>query len=102
MKENFCDFCQSQSQSLLQCSGCGWASYCNQKCQKSHWKIHKKQCSKPYKIVKIANKGFGLVATKHLSQGDLIIKEKAALILPLKTPTKNKVRIIHCYFNVVR
>jgi len=101
MKENFCDFCKSQSRNLLQCSACGIVSYCNQNCQKSHWKIHKKQCSKPYKIVKIPSKGFGLVATRSLSQGDLIIKEKAALILPLKTPTQNKASVLMQQFEML-
>ena len=64
------------------------AQYCDQKCQKSHWKIHKVQC-KTFKIVKIDGKGFGIVATRDIKQGEIIIKEKAALILPLKC--KNKV-----------
>merc|ERR1712154_203445 len=28
------------------CSGCGKVAYCNSKCQRKHWKKHKKICKK--------------------------------------------------------
>ena len=78
-----CSFCEKKSQRLLKCAGCSIAQYCDQKCQKSHWKIHKTHC-KTFKIVKIDGKGLGIVASRDIKQGEIIIKEKAALILPLK------------------
>jgi len=34
------------------CARCYYASYCSQKCQKAHWKLHKKHCSMLFKIGK--------------------------------------------------
>ena len=73
------------------------AQYCDQKCQKSHWKNHKAQC-KTFKIVKIDGKGLGIVATRDIKQGEIIIKEKAALILPLKCKNKVLLRILFVPF----
>jgi len=89
MKENNCNHCEKKSQELQQCSGCALVFYCNQKCQKNDWKKHKKLCI-PYKIVKINGKGFGVVAARVIKQGEVIIREKASLMLPLKCHNKNK------------
>ena len=44
-KFNTCSFCSVPiSDRIRICSGCRNAAYCNSKCQKSHWKMHKKQC----------------------------------------------------------
>ena len=41
-----CSGCtKSSSASLLKCSGCSQAYYCNNLCQRNHWKIHKKSVS---------------------------------------------------------
>ena len=91
MKENNCNHCEKKSQELQQCSGCALVFYCDQKCQKNDWKKHKKLCI-PYKIVKINGKGFGVVAARVIKQGEVIIREKASLMLPLKCHDKNKVK----------
>ncbi|GMH71922.1 hypothetical protein TL16_g05780 [Triparma laevis f. inornata] len=41
---SICPTCSSPS-ATLRCSRCYSVSYCNKKCQKSHWKSHKKQCA---------------------------------------------------------
>lgn len=41
---SICPTCSSPS-ATLRCSRCHSVSYCNKKCQKSHWKSHKKQCA---------------------------------------------------------
>ena len=74
-----CCFCEKSSESLLQCSGCGNVQYCNQTCQRSDWKTHKKSC-KVYKLVKISGKNYGLVATRSIKQGEIIMKENPLLI----------------------
>lgn len=44
-KFNSCSYCnQSISERIRICSGCRKVAYCDSKCQKSHWKVHKKKC----------------------------------------------------------
>ena len=41
-----CDNCsQVIEERILVCSSCKRVAYCNRKCQKAHWKSHKKTCS---------------------------------------------------------
>ena len=42
----FCFSCYKKIQKTNYCSRCRCASYCDRKCQKSHWKKHKKFCIK--------------------------------------------------------
>ena len=90
MSENTCIFCSKQSLALLQCSGCGNVHYCDKACQKSHWKLHKKDC-KPFRICEIAGKNKGIVATKTIRQGQVIIRDRALLILK-KSQIRDKVK----------
>ena len=90
MSENTCIFCSKQSLALLQCSGCGNVHYCDKACQKSHWKLHKKDC-KPFRICEIAGKNKGIVATKAIRQGQVIIRDRALLILK-KSQIRDKVK----------
>ena len=44
-KFNTCSYCESTIEDRIRiCSGCRKVCYCDSKCQKSHWKMHKKQC----------------------------------------------------------
>ncbi len=44
-KFSTCSYCESTIEDHIRiCSGCRKVCYCNSKCQKSHWKMHKKQC----------------------------------------------------------
>eukprot|EP01113_Clastostelium_recurvatum_P004090 TRINITY_DN11808_c0_g1_i2.p1 TRINITY_DN11808_c0_g1~~TRINITY_DN11808_c0_g1_i2.p1 ORF type:complete len:331 (-),score=60.05 TRINITY_DN11808_c0_g1_i2:41-997(-) len=50
-KENepqVCDYCH-RKMAINQCSRCQAAYYCNQTCQKTHWKVHKQTCVAPSK-----------------------------------------------------
>ena len=87
MNDKLCSHCGSRRSDLLQCSGCGLVHYCAPTCQKSDWKKHKRSC-KPFKLETVAGKGLGLVATRPISQGDLLIREKATLMLPLNSSDK--------------
>ncbi|KAL8714524.1 MAG: hypothetical protein Q9220_001472 [cf. Caloplaca sp. 1 TL-2023] len=41
-----CDKCNSGSNQLKACGGCGKVRYCSRDCQKAAWKTHKAQCAK--------------------------------------------------------
>ena len=44
-KFNTCSFCEAPiSDRIRICSGCRKVCYCNSRCQKSHWKTHKRNC----------------------------------------------------------
>ena len=91
MNDKLCSHCGSRRSDLLQCSGCGLVHYCAPTCQKSDWKKHKRSC-KPFKLETVAGKGPGLVATRPISQGDLLIREKATLMLPLNSSDKVRIK----------
>mmetsp|Transcript_16927 Transcript_16927/g.22372 ORF Transcript_16927/g.22372 Transcript_16927/m.22372 type:complete len:572 (-) Transcript_16927:130-1845(-) len=40
-----CSYCSKQLSSILCCARCKKENYCGRKCQKKHWKIHKKVCA---------------------------------------------------------
>ena len=41
-----CSFCDTPSNHLKKCVGCGKAQYCGRDCQKHHWKVHKAICQR--------------------------------------------------------
>ncbi|KAM4522747.1 N-lysine methyltransferase SMYD2-like [Odontesthes bonariensis] len=41
----FCEFCFTRKESLARCGKCKKAFYCNVKCQKEDWAMHKLECS---------------------------------------------------------
>jgi hypothetical protein len=43
-KDEVCHNCHEKEIKLQKCARCGCAMYCSRKCQKDHWKNHKKQC----------------------------------------------------------
>ena len=43
---NSCAACGKKSEELLCCIRCSSVSYCNRKCQRLHWKVHKKLCKR--------------------------------------------------------
>lgn len=42
-----CHNCGKVSESLINCPHCKTAKYCNEECQRAHWKVHKSACSNP-------------------------------------------------------
>merc|ERR1712183_439473 len=73
-----CMVCYSNGTKL--CSKCKSVSYCGVKCQKVDWSRHKGKCV-PVVIRKMENRGRGLVASKDIGMGDLIMKETAVVAL---------------------
>jgi len=68
-----CSNCSKASESLLKCI-CGLKTYCDRKCQKNDWKTHKKECP-PFVIKSIGEKGKGLIATRNIRRGTLVLEE---------------------------
>ncbi|XP_043962527.1 N-lysine methyltransferase SMYD2-like [Gambusia affinis] len=42
---NYCEFCFTRKEGLARCGKCKKAFYCNAKCQKGDWAMHKLECS---------------------------------------------------------
>ena len=64
--------------SLKKCGGCHTVAYCSAACQKRDWALHRGRCS-PISITELEDRGRGLVATKDLNMGDLIVKDRAVI-----------------------
>jgi len=77
MKCNTCECPLPASGSICPC---GKVSYCSTECQKQNWKIHKPACP-PYKVIKIEGKGKGLVATRKVAAGDVLLHEMPLMVI---------------------
>jgi len=75
-----CKVCNGEA--LSRCSGCFSVAYCKAECQKSDWATHKPNCSKPYAVKENNKVGRYMVATRNLKAGDVILREKAAVVGP--------------------
>merc|ERR1711970_1066237 len=42
--KELCFACEKRSCKLWRCSLCRSITYCSKKCQRKHWKVHKKKC----------------------------------------------------------
>lgn len=73
----------------MKCSACGTVAYCNQTCQKSDWKKHKKNCQS-FKIEALEGKGFGMIAVRKIGQGEVILTENPFLILSKNKKERSK------------
>lgn len=73
-----CNFCKAET--LKNACSCGKVSYCGVDCQKSDWKSHKPDCP-PFKVIKIPRKGQGLVATRKLNVGEVIIEDLPLMVI---------------------
>ena len=74
-----CRLCSNAGGKL--CSKCKSVSYCSVVCQKKDWPRHKGKCA-PVVVRDMEEEGRGLVASKDIKMGDLIIKEAAVIALP--------------------
>lgn len=75
-----CSMCQTHTDKF--CAGCKKAYYCCVEHQKSHRKIHKKDC---FPAVLKYNADFGgrcFTASRNIKQGETIFKDKALLSGP--------------------
>lgn len=71
------------------CARCKSINYCGVAHQREDWRRHKMVCSPSpvYNVVEVAGKGRGLVATRVLDVGQLVITDKPLLMIQgLETP----------------
>ena len=61
------------------CARCHAVSYCSKQCQEADWRSRHKRLCMPVIVKEMGAKGRGLVATKDMEMGTLIVKEKAAV-----------------------
>lgn len=73
-----CNYCQVET--VISACACGKVSYCGVNCQKSDWKSHKPACP-PYKIKKVSGKGRGIIATRKINVGEIIIDEYPLMVI---------------------
>ena len=57
---------------------CHSVSYCNEECQREDWPRHRDNCV-PVMVKEYGEKGKGLVASKAIKMGELILNDKAAV-----------------------
>jgi len=75
-----CNTCQCPLPASGSVCPCGKVSYCSTDCQKQNWKEHKPACP-PYKVAKLEGKGRGLVATRKVAAGDLLLQEIPLMVI---------------------
>jgi len=78
-KCNNCGKIREDGSSIKLCI-CGKVSYCDVSCQKQNWKVHKKNCPH-YMIQEIPGRGKGLIATRKIPPGTLIIDEPPIIVV---------------------
>lgn len=96
---SFCASCSKQDAKQI-CSRCKCTYYCNIDCQRSNWKIHKKICKtlanknnqqnnndkdddkkEIFRIEKIEEKGYGMIANCDIKTGTMILNEDPLLFI---------------------
>jgi len=79
-----CGVCSSTPAKL--CGGCSQAYYCEIKCQKLGWKMHKDQCF-PVRMQLVGDRGRGMVAVKDIKQGQIVTRDNAIITVEHRTVT---------------
>ena len=83
MSATNCSNCGAEKVDLKSCV-CRTVWYCNITCQKKDWRCHKPSCP-PYVIRDVPGKGKGVVATRKLNLGSLIMAEEPLIMLENKS-----------------
>ena len=79
----FCIFCKEDA--TQRCSRCHSVLYCSKECQTAHYKTHKPNCKPSFEIVDVPGKGKGLVATRFIPSGSLILSESPIVVSEIIT-----------------
>jgi len=83
------------------CSRCRAIHYCSKPCSDANWKNHKKNCKRittgPFRIQEMPGKGEGMVATRVLFPGDIVVTEEPLIVIKDGEP----IRIILSMFDAL-
>ena len=63
------------------CSRCHSVSYCSPECQRQDWARHKRLCV-PAVVAQVPGKGRGLLASRDIKAGELILKDNIVVTWP--------------------
>ena len=86
MSVKICTSCSNCLAAPVKSCVCGGARYCDTGCQKNDWRRHKPSCP-PYTVREVPGKGRGVVATRGLAVGTVVMTER-----PLMVYTEGKLR----------
>ena len=75
-KAGVCVVCSAPG--VKRCGACHAVTYCAPGCQKRDWTRHKGLCA-PLAVTELENRGRGLVATKRMGIGDLVVRDEAVI-----------------------
>ena len=81
--DKFCSNCGETDDDLKGCNGCRGIRYCSAKCQKKHWKVHKKECKR---IAAVLKKGIPGGGKYYLDISEQVDGEESGLF---NEPPKN-------------
>ena len=88
-----------QTGSKKKCSHCRSITYCGQECQRQDWERHKDNCI-PVMLTEARGKGRGLVASRDIPMGQLILTEEAAVTYNIeKGSVLGKLRDVLAFIN---
>ena len=82
-----CTYCHTPA--LVRCCTCGLAKYCGKICQRADWGSHKSSCPS-FSVQTIPGKGRGLVATRRLGLGVVVLTEDPVVVLSKLRPNYDK------------
>lgn len=86
---NMCEVSTCSKPATKKCALCKVAFYCGEEHQKLDWKKHKNDCA-PYELDCISESPEGrvsaMVATRNITPGKPVFREKPLLVLPLAEP----------------
>lgn len=74
-----CVFCSEPGSK--KCGKCHSVTYCSAECQRQDWARHKRLCV-PVVIAQVPGKGRGLVASKDIKAGQLVLRDKIVVTWP--------------------
>ena len=71
---------------VMRCGACHAVTYCGPGCQKRDWARHKGLCV-PLAVAELEDRGRGLVATKRMVSGDLVVRDEAVIRVEAEADT---------------
>ncbi|KIY48631.1 SET domain-containing protein, partial [Fistulina hepatica ATCC 64428] len=101
-KQNRCDFCYYRRPGLRKCTACGCHWYCDETCQRAHWKLNHKKICKNYSSLSDLNEHerMDAILLSHLiaqlSPEDLEDATSAASVFASLLPARRAQSPVRC------